>query len=300
VTVVPGEFTGTQVHSSSYANVSDLTGERVLVVGAGNSGCDIAVDVAQHRLEVDVVVRKGIFFQSKTYFGVPRGEVPFLAELAPDEQDVASRLLARVALGENSCYPGLPAPEASSLADGPVTVNDLLLYWVHHGRISVRPGIRRLDGGTVHFEDGTSGEYDSIVWATGFDVALPFLDPDQVGWREGVPVRYAGGILPEGVERLYFIGLIAPRGPQIPVYGVQAKLVARMLALQEQAGPGGLALANYFATVQDPELRIDIVRVIWNDQLADTDRLLRGLEAAPALTPHLASNARTHPAGARP
>jgi len=279
---VPGEFTGRQLHTSEYNNVGDLAGDRVLVVGAGNSGCDVAVDVAQHRLEVDVVVRKGRHFQPKTYFGVPRQEVPFLAEFGPEEQDLIARLLARVSIGENGHYPGLPDPEARALADGPVTVNDLLLYWVQHGRIGIRPGVTRFDGRLVSFDDGTQGEYDSIIWATGFDVSLPFLDDDLIAWRAGVPVRYAGGILPEGAEKLYFVGLIAPRGPQIPIYGVQAKLIARMLALHAAAGPSGLALANYFARIQDPELRIDIVRTIWNDQMSDTERLLTALEAAPA------------------
>jgi hypothetical protein len=275
---VPGEFSGPQVHSGTYANVGDLEGSRILVVGAGNSGCDIAVDIAQHRREVDVVVRKGIQFQSKTYFGVPRAEVPLLARLSPEQQDLASRLMARVSLGTNAEYPGLPVPEAETLADGPVTVNDLLLYWVHHGRISIRPGIERFDGQTVRFSDGTSGDYDSIVWATGFDVALPFLDDVAITWRDAVPVRYAGGMVPEGAEKLYFIGLIAPRGPQIPIYGVQAKRVARMIALHNQAGPRGLALAEHFAQRQEPELRIDIVRTIWNDQMEHTDELLSALE----------------------
>jgi hypothetical protein len=176
----------------------------------------------------------------------------------------------------------MPAPEARTLADGATTVNDLLLYWIHHGRIGIRPAISRFDGRTVHFGDGTSGEYDSILWATGFTVSLPFLDEDTITWRSGTPVRYAGGILPEGAEKLYFVGLIAPRGPQIPIYGVQAKLIARMIDLHTYAGPRGLALSNYFATVQDPELRIDVVRAIWNDQITDTERLLGALEAVPA------------------
>jgi cation diffusion facilitator CzcD-associated flavoprotein CzcO len=276
VPVVPGEFTGTQLHSGEYRNVSDLDGDRVLVVGAGNSGCDLAVDVAQHRLEVDIVVRRGVFFQPKTYFGRPRQEVPFLGEFSPDEQDLISRLLARVVIGQNSDYPGLPAPEVSRLADGPVTVNDLLLYWIHHGRVRVVPGISRFDGKTVHFTDGTAREYDSILWATGFNVRLPFLDEHLITWRDDVPVRYAGGILPERAEKLYFVGLIAPRGPQIPIYGTQAKLIARMIALQEASD---LALSDYFAGLQEPETRIDIVRHVWLDQMADTGRLLDALEA---------------------
>ena len=293
---VVGTYTGQQVHSSEYANTDQLAGGRVLVVGAGNSGCDIAVDVAQHRLDVDVVVRKGIHFQSKAYFGVPRAEVPLLADLSPDEADVASRLMARVSLGLPTDY-GLPKPAAATLADGPVTVNDLLLYWIHHGRIGVRPAIARVDGTTVFFSDGTSGDYDAIIWATGFDVRTPFLADDLVSWRDGTPVRYAGGILPEGVEKLYYVGLIAPRGPQIPVYGEQAKLVARMIGLHNAAGPRGLALANYFARLQEPETRIDVVRAKWNDDMADTDRLLSALEAAPAPVtgaPAPASERATH------
>jgi uncharacterized NAD(P)/FAD-binding protein YdhS len=72
IPTVPGTFDGKTLHSVEYRNLSDIEGDRVLVVGAGNSGCDIAVDLAQHRLEVDVVMRKGIRFQPKTYFGVPR------------------------------------------------------------------------------------------------------------------------------------------------------------------------------------------------------------------------------------
>ncbi|MDT2005234.1 NAD(P)-binding protein [Rhodococcus opacus] len=280
---VPGEFAGKQLHSSEYNNVGDLDGNRILVVGAGNSGCDIAVDVAQHRREADIVMRKGIYFQPKTYFGVPRQEVPFLGQFSPDEQDLLSRLLARVSIGENKNYPGMPEPEVRTLADGATTVNDLLLYWVHHGRVQIRPGITRFDGNTVHFSDGSARDYDSIIWATGFNVNLPFLDTDQITWRSGVPVRYAGGILPEGAEKLYFVGLIAPRGPQIPVYGVQTKLIARMIALHTEAGPQGLALTNYFSTGQEPELRVDIVRAIWNDQMADTERLLTSLQASSAL-----------------
>lgn len=275
---VPGEFSGRQHHSSEYNNVDDLAGDHVLVVGAGNSGCDLAVDVAQHRREVDIVVKRGIFFQPKAYFGRPRSELPFLAEFAPEEQDLLSRLLARVSIGENRDYPGMPDPEAATLADGPTTVNDLLLYWVHHGRVQVRPAIERLDGDTVHFTDGSSGTYTDILWATGFNARLPFLADDLVRWEQQVPVRYAGGIVPDGVEGLYFIGLIAPRGPQIPIYGEQAKLVARMVRLAEK----GVHVAGHFKKLQEPETRIDIVRAIWNDQMADTERLLQALEARAA------------------
>ena len=239
------------------------------------------MDAAQHRLDVDIVIREGVYFQPKAYFGRPRQQVPFLTEFAPADQDLISRLLARVSLGEWSDYTGMPQPKHPTLAEGRVVVNDLLLYWIQHGRINVVPGIGRFDGSTVTFTDGTQRDYDTILWATtGFDPSLPFLDESLLERRNGVPLRYAAGIVPAGLEKLYFIGLSAPRGPQIPVYGVQTKLAIRMIALHE-AAPGRFAgVQSYLANLQEADDRIDIVRTIWNEQLADTERLLNAFQAA--------------------
>ncbi|MFW0794863.1 NAD(P)-binding domain-containing protein [Gordonia sp. CPCC 205515] len=277
---VPGTFAGPQIHSSEYRNTDDIVGKRVLVVGAGNSGCDLAVDAAQHRFEVDIVIRHGAYFQPKMYFGRPRAELGFMAEFSPSEQDLISRLLARVSIGENADYPGLPVPHHRAIAEGPAVVNDLLLYWIHHGRVGVvGHGIERFDGNTVHFTDGTARDYDTILYATGFHPSLPFLDDSLVPRSNGVPLRHAGGIIPQGLEKLYYIGLTSPRGPQIPVYGVQAKIVARMLAMHDSAGDEGTRVAHYLGQLQEADDRIDIPRDIWNDQLADTHRLLDAFEA---------------------
>ncbi|RII95432.1 NAD(P)/FAD-dependent oxidoreductase [Clavibacter michiganensis] len=274
IPAVPGAFSGKQIHSGSYRNTGDLEGDRILVVGAGNSGCDLAVDAAQHRFDVDIVIRQGTYFQPKSYFGVPRQEVSWMAEFAPEEQDLISRLLARVTLGEWHNYPGLQAPKAKTLAEGRTVVNTLLLYWLQHGRVRVVPGITRFDGKTVHFSDGSAREYDTILWATGFNASLPFLDESLIARRGGMPLRYAGGIVPVGLEKLYYIGLAAPRGPQIPVYGEQTKLALRMIELHEQAGEDGARIEAYLAGLQEADDRIDIVRAVWNDQMADTARLL--------------------------
>lgn len=279
---VPGEFAGTQIHSGSYRNTGDISGTRVLVVGAGNSGCDLAVDAAQHRLEVDIVIREGTYFQPKAYFGVPRQEVPWMGQFSPDEQDLIARLLARVSIGEWHNYPGMPEPRYRTLAEGRTVVNDLLLYWVQHGRVRIVPGISRFDGGTVHFTDGSAREYDTILWATGFNASLPFLASSLVERRAGVPLRYAGGIVPKGLEKLYYIGLASPRGPQIPVYGVQSKLAIRMIALHEAAVGGFAGVERYLSALQEDDDRIDIVRAVWNGQMTDTERLLDAFASANA------------------
>jgi cation diffusion facilitator CzcD-associated flavoprotein CzcO len=284
-------FTGTQVHSGSYRNPADIAGTRVLVVGAGNSGCDLAVDAAQHRLDVDIVMREGIHFQPKSFFGVPRQLVPWLAAFSADEQDLISRLLARVSIGQWSDYPGMPEPKARTLAEGRTTVNDLLLFWVQHGRIAIRPGITAIQDRTVTFADGTEQEYDTILWATGFHASVPFLAEELVQRRNDVPLRYGGGLIPKGLEKLYYIGLVAPRGPQIPIYGIQAKLATRLLQLHEHAPDGFAEIASYFERLQDADDRIDIVRNEWFDILADTGRLLDAYEHAQQID-HIGSRVR--------
>ena len=91
--VVPeclGSFSGKQIHSRDYRNVRDIAGQRVLVVGAGNSGCDLAAEAAFAGFDVTLSIRRGHWFVPKTLFGVPRGDL-FIGKLP--------KLLQRLVLG---------------------------------------------------------------------------------------------------------------------------------------------------------------------------------------------------------
>jgi cation diffusion facilitator CzcD-associated flavoprotein CzcO len=264
----PGRFEGHVLHSGRYRNAGDLRGDRVLVVGAGNSGCDLAVDAAQAGRETHVSVRNGPVFQPKTLFGRPRSELPLLARLPIRLQERLTRALIDVALGPPERY-GLPAPATRNLHRNRQVVNGQLLHFIHHGRVRVAPGIERFDGHDVHFSDGTSRTFDTIVYATGFKVTLPFLESTPLEWADGVPLRVAGMTLPVGLERLYFVGLAAPRGPQLPVYSAQARLIAKFLTAQERAGT---ELAALYTRDSRPEARIDIPRHEWQ---RDMDRSRR-------------------------
>ena len=66
-----GEFTGELLHTSAYKSATQLTGKRVLIIGAGNSGCDIAVDAVHHAASVDMSVRRGYYFVPRYLFGRP-------------------------------------------------------------------------------------------------------------------------------------------------------------------------------------------------------------------------------------
>ena len=191
-----------------------------------------------------------------------------------------ARAMSDVVIGPARAYRGLPEPPTRNLNELPPVVNNLLPYWIQHGRINVVPGIARLDGRRVHFVDGTSGEFDTILWATGFRVALPFLDARLLRWRDGVPLRTAGLTLPVGVENLYLVGLAAPRGPQLPVYSEQAELVARMRSRSTRAGAGARGALR---RERDAGRRIDIVRALWQRQMRTAGRSLDALERTAAV-----------------
>jgi hypothetical protein len=158
-------------------------------------------------------------------------------------------------------------------------VNNLLLYWIQHGRITARPGVERFEGRTVHFVDGSSTDFDTVIWATGFKASLPFLDDALLIRRNGVPLRVGGLTGPSGLENLYLVGLAAPRGPQLPVYSAQAELVTQFLEIKQRAPR--LRLSDALAAHQEPDDRIDVVRPVWQAQVDATRKLVARLLRQP-------------------
>lgn len=275
---VPGRFDGVTLHSSRYRNPSDLGEGDVLVVGAGNSGCDLAVDAATAGRRTAISMRRGRMFQPKAIFGRPRAELTWLGKLPLPLQERVSRALVDVVVGPASAYRGLPEPADRNLHRQPPVVNDLLPYWIHHGRIEVVPEVARVDGRAVHFTDGSVRTFGTILWATGFDVRFPFLDEGLLRWGSGVPLRLGAMTVPLGLERLFFVGLAAPRGPQLPVYSAQAQLLVRALTLVARGVPVAAALAR---AGDEPDARIDVLRPIWQKQLTRTQRRFDRLERRP-------------------
>ncbi|WP_280355537.1 flavin-containing monooxygenase [Nocardia otitidiscaviarum] len=161
----PGEFTGKQIHSKNYKRPADLAGPRVLVVGAGNSGCDLAAEAATTYGTSEISLRRGYWFMPKYVLGVPSGKFDIGSVPVPKlVQEAVFRAIIAVGLGSYSHF-GLEKPH-HRVTDQDVVVNQQLPYFLKHGRITVRREIARFDGRTVHFVDSSSGEYDTIVWAT--------------------------------------------------------------------------------------------------------------------------------------
>lgn len=235
-----GHFDGELIHSKDYKSPEQLRGKRVLVIGAGNSGCDVACEAARVGASCDLSLRGGYWFFPKTAFGRPLTDLPIWT-LPITLQRLILRGIIKVFIGDYRRY-GLEKPTHKIFDRHPTFGTDLLNY-LAQGRVTPRKEIARLDGKTVHFKDGTSGEFDMIVAATGFKYSFPFL-PEGLVKVENDVVQIYGGAFPEGVKNLYIVGASQPRGGFGHVLTPAADLYAQMIKLQDDlAHPIGSILA---------------------------------------------------------
>jgi hypothetical protein len=229
-----GSFTGEFLHSSRYKNPELFRGKRVLIVGAGNSGCDIAVDAVYHAKSVDMSLRRGYHFVPKYIFGRPADTMGTLRIPSVIKKFVQKRILAFV-MGDPSRL-GFPKPDHQLFESHPI-VNSLVVYHAGHGDLGVKPDISRLEGKTVHFKDGSSSEYDVIVYATGYKQKFPFIDHAELNWQGACPKLYLNVFHPQR-EDLFVVGMVEALGIGWQGRYEQAELVAQFLKAQETKAPG--------------------------------------------------------------
>jgi hypothetical protein len=227
-----GKFDGTVLHSSQYKTPDILVGKRVLVVGAGNSGCDIAVEAAQFAAKSYLSVRRGYHFIPKFLKGKPVDRCAEFLLKWKLPLWLRRRLTARAvftALGNPEDY-GLPKPDHQFLETHPI-INSQLLYFMGHGRIAPKPDIKELCGNEVQFSDGTKLEIDTIVYATGYKLSFPFIDRSLLNWNEGKPELFLNAFHPR-YDNLFVCGMIQPDSGLWGIAHYQAKLIAQFISLQ--------------------------------------------------------------------
>lgn len=255
VPAYPGTFSGRIVHSSAYKRPDPFRGQRVLVVGAGNSAADIAVDVASLASRAALSMREGTYFIPKRMVGRPIDVVHafWSSRLPAPLLRSALKLWLRLVVGRWEDY-GLPAPTHAPLEDHP-TVNSSVLEALRHGRLVARRGIECYDGHTVHFADGTQEEFDAIIMATGFRASFPFLSKLVAGWDMATtPPLYLKMMHPT-IPSLFFIGLFQPIGCIWQLADYQARIAALQLSGRLQR-PADLA-ARIRHEIAHPHHRFD-------------------------------------------
>lgn len=225
----PGVFTGQFLHSHAYKSAAPFRGQRVLVIGGGNSACDIAVETSRVSAFTAISMRRGYYIIPKfMFFGLPSDVLADRIARLPDWLRVP---LLRTALwlhvGDYRQY-GLERPKHGIL-QAHLVANSELLYFLRHGKVHPRRDIERFDGQTVYFVDGRREEYDVIIAATGFRISFPFFDPAFINFADGDVPLYLRVFHPDHPS-LYFIGLVQPLGSIWPLSDAQSKLVANYIA----------------------------------------------------------------------
>lgn len=237
----PGSFSGRQLHSHHYRTATPFEGQDVLVVGIGNSAVDIAVDLARQARSVTLSTRRGAWVVPKYIMGVPTDRWSgFIARRLKLPTPWVRRIMGKLiylAVGNQERY-GVPKPAHPIWREHACVSQDLLPH-VGHGWVKIRRNIRELQGDHVLFEDGRLERFDSIIHATGYDIRFPFIDPAVFSVRDNEAALYQRIAAP-AQPGLYFIGLVQPIGPTIPLIELQARWLAGVLAgavaLPDRAG----------------------------------------------------------------
>ncbi|MEP7356823.1 MAG: NAD(P)/FAD-dependent oxidoreductase [Anaerolineales bacterium] len=215
----PGQpgFRGRVLHSAEYQNGEPYKNLAVLVVGFGNSGGEIAIDLWEHGAQPSLAVRGPVNVIPRELLGIPILAIGIAQRsLPPRWADALNKPILRVAVGDLSRYGlrQLPhGPITQIERNGRVPLIDVgTLRLIKQGHIRVRPGIERFTEDGVIFTDGTRGQFEAVILATGYRPRVnEFLQGAAAAFDEnGKPLTTGRE---SAVPGLYFCGYyISPTG----------------------------------------------------------------------------------------
>ena len=224
-------FRGRIVHSADYQSGAPFSGQRVLVVGMGNSGAEIALDLHEHGARVHLSVRSAQNILPRDFLGTPMQVTSMRTAFLPIAvRDAMGRLTSRVAFGDLTPY-GLSAPTygpaTEMLKHGRTPVLDIgTVAHIKAGDIEVVPAIETFSASGVTLRNGATREVDAVVLATGYQSGLDeLLDAPELVDGTGRPTQYA-----RAQRHIHFVGYRNSLTGLLRQIGVEAELVARAIA----------------------------------------------------------------------
>jgi cation diffusion facilitator CzcD-associated flavoprotein CzcO len=226
-------YTGEVLHSSAYRNGARWRGRRVLVVGAGNSGAEIALDLAEQGAHADLCVRGKLHVTLRDMLGLPTPLPTIgLTKLPLRLADAIAKATLRFSVGDLSRW-GIEAPEYGPIRGivehGRVPLIDVgTLARIRRGEIGVRKAIERFHADGATFADGKRAGYDAVVLATGYRSGL-----EQLVERGQELLDARGRALHQGATPragLYLVGYATPATGLLREIGFTAQRIARHIA----------------------------------------------------------------------
>jgi cation diffusion facilitator CzcD-associated flavoprotein CzcO len=230
----PGQerFRGQILHSSAYRSGASLRGRRALVVGIGNSGGEIALDLWEQGVETTISVRSPVHVIPRDLLGIP-AQINSLFLLGRRPAALADRIAQRIldrTVGDLSrwglCRPAV-GPVTQVLKHGRIPLIDVgTVALIKQGQIRVAPEPREIKEGGVVFADGRELPFDAIVLATGYRAGLEQILEGAAAYTDerGYP-RWHGA--PTPAPGLFFIGFRNPITGQLHDIAAEARRIAR-------------------------------------------------------------------------
>ena len=232
---IPGMdgFEGLAIHASAYKDAAPFEGKRTLVVGCGNSGAEIALDLAEHAVDVAMVVRGPVHVIPRDLFGRPTQHTSILLSHLPLRlRDAIAASTTRLAVGDLSHW-GIVRPVAgpNRMIEelGRVPILDVgTIALVKQGRIRVLPAVQEILTDGARFGAGARHPFEAIIFATGY---TPGLDKviqgfDAIADARGRPNRFGEE---SGIAGLYFVGFRNPPTGALREIALEAPRVARSI-----------------------------------------------------------------------
>jgi cation diffusion facilitator CzcD-associated flavoprotein CzcO len=203
----PGQegYSGRVERAFTYREPSPYDGKRVLIIGSGNTGAEIAIDLAEHGVATSVSIRAGANVVPRELLGVPiQRWAHLIAALPPPvTRPIAAVMLRNSARRQRKA--GVPRPTEPIIGRPGVPVIGLdFLRLAKSGAIAIRPGVQSFKPEAVVFADGREEFYDVVVLATGYRPALTYLD-GLLTLDRGQPAR--DGVRSTDQPDLYFVGM---------------------------------------------------------------------------------------------
>jgi cation diffusion facilitator CzcD-associated flavoprotein CzcO len=203
------KFKGRVIHSADYVDAKPFTGQNVLVIGMGNTGAEIALDLSEGGARPTISIRGGVHIVPRDLFGMPIQLIAMLATsvLPLKINDALFPTILDLALGNLSRH-GIKRPERGILEQvvklGKIPVLDIgTVKKISEGTIKVMPGISAITADAVIFEGGPERQFDAIIFATGYRPSYQsFLEAQDINLNGDMPSNNSAGI--------YFVGFHSP------------------------------------------------------------------------------------------
>jgi dimethylaniline monooxygenase (N-oxide forming) len=228
---LPGRFDGVLMHAHDYRAPERFAGQRVVVVGGGQSALDLVAEISGTARRTILACRDGHHLVPRSVFGRPLDGVDTAAALFVPLPLVRAGVRMTIAAARATPDRGvLPKPRHKLFERRwPVVVSPAMQAALSTRAFECRPRLQELAGDRVRFEDGAEARADTILFATGYRIDFPFL-PKALGQGEGWEFPLYRRILSPRAPGLAFIGVLKPGPGLFEIVERQAVWLGEVLA----------------------------------------------------------------------